>query len=225
MHRFTNNPNDPQELPPQVRADLERVAQTLDQAVRPVTDLVRAMESQGIFKRLQEIGKIVAENAQRQKALIDAVILPSYPAQESYFIHRIERNPVIAELSNEDKEDIVQMVIAGLKNEPSVQTDHPDHAVELFIEGDVVWRQPRNQYQYKLSEQRKKLLLTLSHEPQEREVLRIQVGALTPDAFHQLVKSLNEQLSLKLNLQEKVILGESGYRLDNLYGVRKIDRS
>lgn len=224
MHRFTNNPDDPQVLPPQVRADFERVAKILDQAVRPMTDLVRSMEKQGIFQRIQEIGKMVAENAQRHQALIDAVTLPSHPSEEPYFIHRIEKNPVIAELSDDDKHDIVQMVIAGLKNESSVRIDDPGRAIELFIEGDSVFRLPRDRHSYHLSEQRKKLLLTLNHKPQNRDVLRVQVGSATIDAFHQLVKGLNEQLSLKLNLREKVILEESGYLLNDLYNIRQIEQ-
>lgn len=202
------------------------MSQMVAKAMEPMRQVTEAFNHSGIFDAMAIVGKAVKQHADYMKDWSDALSLPVVSTTQAVILRRIETSPRVAEISQEAKMEIANMVIEGLRKEILSITPQEGSKIDLWVDGNIVYRKRAGidePLRYKLSQQRKKLLLSLSHRPQNREVLRVQTGSQDRDTFYKLVQGLNEQLEQKLVLAQRVIIHEDGYRLHQFYSVRRID--
>lgn len=199
------------------------MSQIIAKAMEPMRQVTEAFNHSGIFDAMAIVGKAVKQHAEYMKDWSDALTFPAITTTETIIFRRIERSPNVAVLCDEDKSEIVEMLIGRLKQEILTGTGAAEAPVILAIEGGTIYRIAEGQrLNYKLSENRRKLLCALTHRPQPREVLIIQSGTADKDTLRKLVTSLNKQLGCRLHLREPVILGERNYYIDEVYSIRRV---
>lgn len=225
MQRFRNNKDESAEFPVHVLEELERMSQIITKAMQPMQQVTEAFNRSGIFDTVADVMQTVKQHTEQMEQWKRALALPTIRRTESIILRRIERSPQSISISDEDKQEIVDTLLERLKSEMIKSIPYEIPIVDLFFEGNTIcriWKGER--LRYPLSVSRKKLLFALTHEPQDREVLMDVTNSPSKNAFHQLVKGVNDQIKVKLNLAESVIVNEVGYFINSMYSIRKVNR-